>query len=487
MSFRKKIFLSQCILILALVTILLPAIGALSSFILKNLYTDQVDIGALKRAFDVIAIGVCITALLINGFLIMMIINRVIRPIQQIIDAIGPFKEGKEEFLPRIRLSEQIQEGEFSRLASTINSLSDRIQKQIEYLTRQREETEEILESLGEGVIAADPSAKITFANGTACRMLGLPSECIVGKSLDQIASDDLARKCHELIVDALQTSEPNTHMWTVREKALLYLNLISAPLAHKDGALLVLQDKTSEYKVIELGKDFIANASHELRTPITIIRGFAETLQDVPDLSQKVISTSIEKIVKMCGRLDKLVRNLLTLSDIENFSDERFIKLDLLPLLENCTRTLLMVNPEAKLSIQSSSESATIYADGDLLELAIMNILENAVKYSKDSAQIKLTVELDQEDVHLKIKDAGIGIPEKDLPLIFERFYTVDKARSRKSGGTGLGLSIVKTIIEKHQGKILAKSTVNQGSSFTFIFPKKLKKSQVLLPCSSK
>lgn len=454
MSFRKKIFYSQCVLLLILMTVLLPFFGHITN--------------------DVTTLIICIALLLINGLLIMIIVHRVMRPAQQIIDAIRPYKEGKEGFLPRIVLTGPVQAGEFSKLASMINSLTDRIQKQIEYLTRQRQETEEILESIGEGIIAADPSAKVTFANGSACRMLGILPEEILRRSLDAIQMDDgLAKKCHELIVHALQTSEPAVQTWIVREKGPIYLDLISAPLAHKDGALLVLQDKTSDYRIVELGKDFIANASHELRTPITIIRGFAETLQDIPDLSQEMLREITDKIVKTCGRLDKLVRSLLTLTDIENAAEEQFVKIDLIPLVENCVHTLLSVHPSASVNIQSSGQSIAVLADPDLLELAIMNILENAVKYSLEPARIEVFIQKTAQEVSLKIKDHGIGIAEKDLAHIFERFYTVDKARSRKSGGTGLGLSIVKTVLEKHRGKVLTVSELGKGSAFIFVFPR--------------
>ncbi len=442
-----------------------------------NYHANEID----NLAFD-FELGILIftvLTLLITSVLHMVIIQFIMRPVQQIIDAIRPYKEGKDELLPRIILDESMQSGEFSKLASTFNSLTDRIQKQIEYLTRQREETEEILESIGEGIIAADPSAKVTFANRTACRMLGVSPELVMGKTLDSVklSAEGLSKKCHDLIVHALQTSEPAVHTWIVREKAPLYLDLISAPLAHRDGALLVFQDKTSDYRIVELGKDFVANASHELRTPITIIRGFAETLQDLPDISPEMLHEIIEKIVRTCIRLDKLVRSLLTLADIENLSEDRFRPINLIPLLENCVHTLNAVNPSAVVHINSDEENVPIIADADLFELAIMNILENAVKYSQEPARIDISIEVTNQEVYLRMRDHGIGISEKDLPHVFERFYTVDKARSRKSGGTGLGLSIVKIILEKHRGKVIVTSELGKGSTFTFVLPKSVPK----------
>ena len=433
---------------------------------------DEID--QIKFYFKIGILVVCTLFLLLSSALDTMTVHYILRPIQQIIEVISPYKEGKEELLPRIVLSETMRGGEFTKLASTLNSLTERIQKQIENLTRQREETEEILESIGEGIIAADTSAKVTFVNRTACRMLELSKEQMLKQTLSgmKTPSAELAKKCHELILDALQTSEPIVHTFTLRNKDPLYLDLIAAPLAHQNGALLVLQDKTSDYRIVELGKDFIANASHELRTPITIIRGFAETLQDLPELSQEMLKEITEKIVRTCMRLDKLVRSLLTLSDIENLSQERFKPADLVLLMENCKHHLLTANPNVQITTQSEMEAAPIIADADLLELAILNLLENAVKYSPSPARIEMDLQKEGEEVYLKIQDKGIGISHTDLVHIFDRFYTVDKARSRKSGGAGLGLSIVKTIVEKHRGKVKVTSELHKGSTFTLILP---------------
>lgn len=431
------------------------------------------EIHEVMKAFLIPTYFVLISLLLINNLLLTLIVNYILRPVQQIVNAIRMYKEGKEELLPRIALNPAEQPGELNRLAWTFNSLIDRVQRQIEYLTRQREETEEILESIGEGVIAADPSARVTFVNGTACRMLGISREMILNQTLDAIpsASEGLRKKCHELLIHALHTSESNIQTWIEKEESQ-YLDLISAPLAHREGALLVFQDKTSDYRIVDLGKDFIANASHELRTPITIIRGFAETLQDLPDISKEMLNEILGKIVRTCIRLDKLVRSLLTLTDAENLSGDRFKTVDLIPMIENCVHTLMSVNPQAQVDLNLELESALMTADPDLIELAIMNILENAVKYSEPPARVEVSVKKVDQQVHLQIKDHGIGISERDLPHVFERFYTVDKARSRKAGGAGLGLAIVKTIIEKHKGKILLSSELGKGSTFILLLP---------------
>lgn len=407
--------------------------------------------------------------LLLYSIMTWAIIHRLSQPIQQIVNAISPYQEGKEEHLTPIVLNSSLKEDEFGKLAFTLNSLSDRIQRQIQNLTQQRKQTEGILESLGEGVIALDTRAKVIFANQVACRFLHISHEALIGKSLREGDSlqEELLKKGHELVLQALQTLEPAFQMGTYGNAGRVYLHLIAAPLANQNGAILVIQDKTSDYRIVEMGKDFIANASHELRTPITIIRGFAETLQDLPDLSKEMLQDITEKIVRTCGRLDKLVKSLLTLADIENLSEQNFRTIDLVLLAENCKHLLLTAHRKVDIQFVSELYHAPVLADGDLLDLAIMNLLENAVKYSQEPARITMKIQRVGAQVQLTVKDEGIGIPELDLPHIFNRFYTVDKARSRKSGGAGLGLSIVKTIVEKHNGTVTVLSELGKGTEF--------------------
>src|SRR5438105_9443609 len=210
--------------------------------------------------------------------------------------------------------------------------------------------------------------------------------------------------------------------------------------------------------EILEIGRDFIANASHELRTPLTIIRGFAETLQDIDRLPPKTIKEIAEKIVKTCGRLDKLVRSLLTLADLENKSRAHFQEVELSTLVIRCKEMLLMAYPNVE--IDCDLKTKTIVADPDLLDLALMNLLENAVRYSVNKPKITVTICEMPSIVQLTVSDQGIGIDSAEIPRIFNRFYTVDKARSRKSGGTGSGLSILRTVVDRHQGEVIVSST---------------------------
>ena len=221
------------------------------------------------------------------------------------------------------------------------------------------------------------------------------------------------------------------------------------------------------------MGKDFVANASHELRTPITIIKGYAETLHDHPDLGREKYVEITEKIGRNCIRMENLVKSLLTLTDIENISEDRFIETDLTILVENCRHTVRSVYSDANVTIDAPQKRILISADSGLLELALVNLLDNAAKYSEPPAQITIKIAPNLEgEVVVTISDQGRGIPEEDLEHIFQRFYRVDKTHSRRLGGAGLGLSIVRTIIAKHGGKIEAESKVGEGTTFTITLP---------------
>ncbi len=402
-------------------------------------------------------------------FVYWLLSRHFIRPMQQILEN-ASLKE--EDFSP-IVLKGSYLHYEVERLANAFNSLLERVRLQVEHAREKSKEAAAILESLNEGIIAFDKSAQVTFANRFAYSFLNLPSS-LEGSSLLQVGSVDphFLQISHDLVLHSLQTFEPISHVGAFHFKEMRFLDLIAIPMIHSGGAVLVVQDKTADHKILEMGKNFIANASHELRTPITIIRGFAETLQDAPHLSLQMRKEMVAKIVNTCGRLDNLVKSLLTIADVENGSKAKFRLCDFKMILEHCHHLFSMAHPTAEITLNHPSSPMWISADSDLLDLAVMNILENAVKYSQNTASIEIEIREKEGWLEVDFKDRGIGIPLEDLPHIFDRFYTVNKAHSRKLGGAGLGLSIVKTIVEKHQGKILVDSVLGQGTTFTLKFP---------------
>lgn len=430
----------------------------------------------VKELIDDFEIGFLLLAsivLILFSTMTWFIIHQLTKPIQSIISAVALYKESDINPLPALK---KIYTGlgddeDVGKLAQTLSSLSERLEKQISNLRQERNEKEVLLESLVEGVIATDEHQVITYANSAAEKFLGKSEQELIGKSFQTIGEE----KSYEAILQAEALQSPILESARMdREGENYFLDLIALPKKDNTGTILVMQDKTDQYRILEMRKDFIANASHELKTPITIIRGFAETLHDNPDLERSKLIDATDKIVKNCERMTSIIRDLLALADIENIPFSRIEKVSLIPLIQKSITTTQEMFPDAIVELDDrSNESLTIKADPNLIELAFNNLLQNGAKYSQPPAHILIRLENDATGITIKIIDQGIGIPEQDLKRIFERFYRVDKARSRKLGGSGLGLSIVETIVKKHYGRISVESTIGKGSTFTLWFPK--------------
>lgn len=440
-------------------------------YILRTAFPHQYVV-QITHDFEIGFLLFATLLLLTFSFMTWFVIHHLARPIQRIITAIRPYQEGIEHTLPAIDVGNLSPSDDFSKLASTLNNLSTKIQSHIDTLTKERNEKETILESLIEGVIAVDVNKQVTYSNHMTRKLIPCPPESLISmpfSDLNQEQCEILLDKCQEQKKPLTDTLE------LYQEGKKLYLDIVAAPKKDHGGAILVLQDKTAHYKIFEMRRDFIANASHELKTPITIILGFAEALHHHPELSPETRQQITHKIMRNCQRMTVLIKDLLTLADIENIPSSRLSECDLYALVTHSSAMLLEVFPETQLNIVKKQEQITLVADADLLELAINNLIENAAKYSVPPAQITITLDERSQEVIIQVADKGIGIPLQDQEHIFDRFYTVDKAHSQKMGGSGLGLSIVKTIVEKHFGRIVLESQIGQGSTFTIFLPKQI------------
>lgn len=424
----------------------------------------------LSHDFEIGVLAIATAVLLLFSIMTWFIINHLTRPIQQIIDVVKPFQEGLTTTIPEIKLKSATPTDEFEKLAFTLNSLSKKIQKQIDSLTQERNEKEAILESLGEGVIATDVNLNVTYANRMALQLIGFEKDNLVGKSFGVTQ----LQICYNLLISCQNEKKLLTDTIQIKkEQGKLFVDVIAAPKKDNAGAILVLQDKTSHYKLLEMRKDFIANASHELKTPITCIRGFAETLHDNLDLPDDVYQEVTAKIVRNCQRMTTLIKDLLILTDVEHIPEFRLIECDLEEIILTCFTIVKEMHPDAIMTIKKAEEEPMhLIADPYLMELAFTNLIENAAKYSNPPPEITITMNRTESHLKISIADKGIGIAPADLEHIFQRFYTVNKAHSHKMGGSGLGLSIVETIIEKHFGHITVESELGKGSTFTVVLP---------------
>lgn len=423
----------------------------------------------ITRNFEIgfltLSVGVLLLFILMTWF----IIYRLTSPIDQIISAIKPYEEGKLNHIPEIQL--KVHPGDdLGRLASALNSLSQKVRGQIDDLTRQKNEKETLLESLIEGVVAVDNQMVVTYANRTAAELLNVSQKELIGRDFASANQPESLM----LLDDCMDKLSPLTQSLVIKNyHKKVYLDVIAVPTQDGSGAILVLQDKSSHYKILEMRRDFIANASHELKTPITIIRGFAEAMHDNPDLPKETRIEVTEKMVKNCQRMTNLIKNLMSLSDIENLPRFRMVDCNLREMALHCREMVLELYPDAVINVENlDEEDVHVMGEPDLIEQAFINLMNNAAKYSHPPANINVTLAKGDGLAKIMVSDEGIGIPPADLEFIFQRFYTVDKARSRKLGGSGLGLSIVETIVEKHGGKISVESVVGKGTIFTIIFP---------------
>ncbi|MDN3504986.1 MAG: ATP-binding protein [Rhabdochlamydiaceae bacterium] len=333
-----------------------------------------------------------------------------------------------------------------------------------------QEKLSSLINSLQEGILILDNDGKILKWNKVAEKCLGVKFHARNNCIFDQVNDKNgaIIEMCYTLVRKSIDSGCTLKDSVRIGDNKQIYLELIASPIVSQPRVILILQDNTNAHKISELGKDFVANASHELRTPVTIIEGFAETLRDLPTVSDIMLEDMTDKIIRSCHRMNNLVKNLLMLAGLDNSTKPNLNPCDIVSLFESVSYSLLAIHPEVCIETLQNHDIVMINADVDLLEQALINLFENAVKYSKGAAHITVTIKKEGPRVTLQIEDRGIGIPQEHLDHIFDRFYRVNQDRSRKLGGTGLGLSIVHSIIEKHHGEIKVTSVEGVGTTFT-------------------
>ena len=313
----------------------------------------------------------------------------------------------------------------------TLNSLSKKIQNYINTLIAERNEKLAILESLIEGVIATNSAHQITYANPISLKMLNIELEDLLQKPIHSLRPSTLS----DLLEVCQQEQRVLTSNIEIKQGGRkLFLDVIASPKKEERGAVLILQDKSQHRLMIEMRKDFVANASHELKTPITIIRGFARNPPRQPRPPSHIIADITDKIVRNCERMTTLIKQLLTLADIENLPRSHLVRCNLHTLLQNCRQTILQIYPKAHIDIACPQEEI-FYADADLIELALINLLTNAAKYSEEPASIHITASARNRRLETRHLRPRHRHPQRNLEHIFQRFYSVNKQQSKRMG----------------------------------------------------
>lgn len=364
----------------------------------------------------------------------------------------------------------------FKEMDNFIESYTDMmeiIKKNSFDLNSQQSKTEIILQHVTDGVVAFSVSKQVVHMNKSAMRLLNITKEYdTYDKILNKIKIDmDFDRVLY------LPNYKTLTERVTILDNVL---NLVFVPFYNDKlipiGIIMMVRNVTENVKLDNMRKEFVANVSHELKTPLTSIKGYSETIMNGGLTEDEVIKFS-SVINQEANRMDRLVADLLQLSrfDYKKVSWKK-IMFDVDELAQNVCEKMKFSAKEKNHNLECivTVKPPKVYADRDAIEQVIMNIVSNSIKYTPDGGQIKVYVGSINNNAYLKVIDNGIGIPQKDLSRIFERFYRVDKARSRTMGGTGLGLSIVKEIIEGNNGTIELKSEVNKGTQVIITLPTK-------------
>lgn len=399
-----------------------------------------------------------------------------IRPLEHIITVAKRIT--KQNYNARVRLKNR---DEIGQLGQAINTMASSLQEQMEQITENENRLESVIDNMISGIIVLGKEDRIVLMNKAAEDILGYPAEQVIGQTYDKLKQPF---PFEALIVDCIYKGEH------IRDEITLFypeertIDIHMVPLRQEtlnnSGIVIVLHDITAIRKLERMRSEFVANVSHELKTPIAAVKGFAETLLSGSVQDEETTNSFLQIIYDESERLNRLIADILELSKIESKREP----LNLAPIqLEKFLKSVVEVmEPTAnkkniKLTLHAP-DNIYIEADEDRLRQVFINLVSNAINYTPENGTVKVLLQTagerdgEYEHVVVSVVDTGIGIPKKDLPRIFERFYRVDKARSRSSGGTGLGLSIVKHLIELHHGSIHVESELGYGSKFTVKLP---------------
>lgn len=356
---------------------------------------------------------------------------------------------------------------EIGLVAAALDRTARKLENSFAALETSRSQLETLLNSMQEAVIAVTKEGKVLWVNGRMKRMAG--SGARIGAPLVETVRDPS-------ILAAVEEANARKQMSTTRATALLpgrVFQVTACPMP-PSGAVAVLHDLTDVERVEKTRRDFIANVSHELRTPLTSVQGYAETLLDSHAADEDSTREFLEIIVKNARRMTRLTEDLLVLARVES-GEQRFRLRPVSPsdLLSDAAETFSLAAREAQMDLSvESSVSDTIHADPEAIHQVLSNLISNALHYAREGGRILIGAHKTEHAIEFYVRDFGRGIASEHLPRLFERFYRVDKTRSRESGGTGLGLAIVKHIVLAHGGQVRAESQLGHGSVFCFTIP---------------
>ncbi len=445
---------------------------------------DSKIVGALYMRYDLndtdktvgrarsIIIQSLVIALAVTMVLGALISKSVTEPINDITRK--AYKMARGDFEQRVEVK---SDDEIGKLAGMFNHLTNQLKQSLNHISQEKSKFEAIVNNIDDGIIALTANREIIHINQKALTMLEAHHVVVTDHY------DDLAIQLpDQLDYHNIIKSYPEMRGTSVVSLAEETYNVKFEPFVGEDkksrGLIIVFQDITESQRLENMRKEFVANVSHELKTPITSIKSYSETLMD-GDVADPQMSTQFLAVINSeADRMNRIVRDLLQLS---NFDAQRihlnFAENDWCQLVDSVLQKMAMQIKKHQHEIQTALPAGELvsYFDYDRIEQVVVNLLSNAIKYTPEHGKINLTLKLQDDAIYFSVADSGIGISEEHLPHLFERFYRVDKGRSREMGGTGLGLSIAKEIIELHGGYIDVTSKKDVGTTVYFVVPKRL------------
>jgi len=468
---QKKIFIAFTLILL--ISTLLT--GFLFFTLVTNNYTNSMDMIAREKINQQLLyyIGASILFSLVSALLVgYRFIGKLMEPINQIIDTSKKIANGKFDRRVKVRSTDEIGE-----LASNFNHMADHLEDTIVQLSDSNTKFKALLTSMINPIIAIDSNQHIILFNQSAEDLFKVNTNDVLGKNiLDVIENYSLDKQLIEVFTTNSKRIELNINQ---PESKILKIHTNPIQLDYDPirtiGTVALIEDVTEIRRLEKMRSDFVTNVSHELKTPLTSITGFVETLKAGAIEDEKVTMRFLDIIEIETDRLKRLINDILTLSEIENM-ETKSIMHEISPGY-TLNEVADFIRPIAsskgiELYTEIDLNLPSIYGNRDWFKQLVINVLDNAIKYTPTDGKVQLIAYEKYNNIIIIVKDTGIGIPKKDLSRLFERFYRVDKARSRKVGGTGLGLAIVKHIVLSFNGRIKVNSEEGKGTDFTVIIP---------------
>ncbi len=419
------------------------------------------------------SIWIPILSMVIAAFLVclgisLFVSRGVTQPIIQLKQETVKIAEGRYDELGNVRTGDEIED-----LSDALIRMAKKLRRNIEAITENSSRLEAVLRAVPGGIIAVDSSMNVIMANPSARSMFSITDKPEGRHFLEVTQNIGL----EAVIREALQKpSVVERELRITHGMETLFYQVFAASVFGEGkgyGVILLIQDITHLRKLENLRKDFVANVTHELKTPLTVIRGFVDTLKE-PEMPREDIARFLDIIALETERLTRLINDVLLLSEIENIAESPKTETNLTEGIREAVQLLEGAARDKGLELLAdiSEDSIVVLADKDRVKQLAINLIDNAIKYTPSGGRVRVSVRAEETLAVLCVEDTGIGIPEDNIPRLFERFYRVDTSRSRSLGGTGLGLAIVKHIVSLLDGHITVKSRVGEGSAFIVYLP---------------